>query len=481
MKKIVVLIAVLLFVGLVLAAVTFLRLDPTALGATVIARVSQKTGLRIEADRFALHPVHGLEISEATVTGKVLSGRVTANIEVLRIRHQFLPLMWGELVLDEVLLQSPTVELVTRSIPGEGQGRKVDRQARKQKRRDKKRQAGTGDRSSAQALPGQGDGLRLSIRSLRIDSGTLLIRTTESVEEDFSLEDLRLVLQDLTFDPSAESSTQALSGRGQISTGRIIQGDLEAQMSKGSLNLAAGVADLTDIEVETLNADLRVTTLTVYLDRQPPTYTLSSAGSLDLNGVVGSDDRDGFGPVAIQLEAAGQGPELRQMAGTGALTLEGGSIPEIPSIVQIEELVGQPLLTGRIYEAFTIDYRLKENKIHLEPFELAGEDARIGGSGEIDLTGLLDLEIFVRLQRSALVAGGLSEEQLEPLADEEGMVTVPFQITGKVEDPAVSLSWDGMQEITKDAARTWAEQALEEAKRKAAEWLKQQTEKNDDD
>ena len=83
----------------------------------------------------------------------------------------------------------------------------------------------------------------------------------------------------------------------------------------------------------------------------------------------------------------------------------------------------------------------------LEPFEIVGEGATIGGSGEIDLAGPLALDVFVRLPRRGFEDGELTEEQLASLADEGGMVTIPFAVWGTIDDPSVRLTWDGMKAL----------------------------------
>ena len=322
--------------------------------------------------------------------------------------------------------------------------------------------------------------VRLSVRSLAIEDGSLSIRSRDRDEAGFKLEDLNLWLEGLTFDPGAASNTEAVTGAGRVSTGRIVHGDLEASEARGQIRIGGGVVDVTELNVQSANADLMVSRLTLSFLQEPPSYTFEAAGGLDMNGVLGLADLDGFGPLAIDLGAEGEGPDLSEMVGEGTLTLNAGSIPGFPSVVEIENLVGQPILTGRQYERTEIDYWLTANKIVLEPFEISGEGAEIGGSGEIDLAGPLALEVFVRLPRRGFEDGELTEEQLASLADEGGMVTIPFAVGGTFDDPSVKLTWDGMKALASSATRSWAEQALDEAKKRAAEWLDSQADTRDD-
>jgi hypothetical protein len=322
--------------------------------------------------------------------------------------------------------------------------------------------------------------LRLSIERLKIENGVIRVRSRDDGTETFSVEDLTLGLQDLTFDPEADSSTAAVTGVGRLTTGRVVHGEIEAERAAGEIRLAGGEAELSELEVRTRNADLVIYRLSLDLLEEPPGYSLSAAGGLDLDGALGLDTEGrGFGRVAIELEAAGEGPELAEVDGGGTLILNSGAIPPIPSIVQIEELLGQALLTGRTYERADIDYRLRDNRVELSPFEIVGDGAQLGGSGVVDLAGPVDMDVFVRLPRRSLGDEALEEEGLDEFEDEAGMVTIPFQVGGTIDDPKVQLTWEGAKALVRDAAESWAEKALEEAKKRAAEWLREQSESDD--
>lgn len=475
MKKL--LLGLLLVAGIALALVAFLvsRLDSEALGARLIQQINQQSGIQLEAESFSLHPLRGLELTDARATGRLESGEIQAEVALVRMHHRVVPLLRGELVIHEVLLREPQIELLARSAEEVRQQKAAERRDRRQAKKAGRRQRKTEKQAGiVEDADHPEDPLRLSIRSMAIENGSLSIRPRDRDEASFELEELNLLLEGLAFDPGAPSSTEAVTGAGRLTTGRVLHGDLEATETRGEIRIAGGIADVTELEVRSANSNLMVNRLTIRLLQEPPSYSVEAAGSLDLNGLLGFDDGDGFGPVVIELGAAGEGPELEEMIGEGTLILNGGAIPGIPSVVQIEELVGQPILTGRQYARSEIDYQVRANKIVLEPFQIVGEGAEIGGSGEIDLAGPLALDISVRLPARGLEMTDMTEEQLASMADEGGQVTVPFHVSGTIDDPAVALTWDGMKALASDSAKSWAEEALEEAKKRAAEWLKSQ-------
>ena len=314
-----------------------------------------------------------------------------------------------------------------------------------------------------------------------MDGGAFSARTTRDEEVDLNIEDLDLSLHDLEFDPQSENSPTAVSGRGKFSSGRIVHGDFEAIRSSGEVELVSGLAMASNVEVHSENSDLTIQELEVKLDRDPPRYTLSAVGGLDLNGVLHVGEGPRFGSVGIDLEASGKGPELDAMTGEGTLRLEAGALPGFPAMVQIEELLGRTLLTGREYESATIGYQLADNRLIIAPFELIGDGGNVGGEGEVDLAGTMDLDIYIRLPLETLDIGVVDSDQLASLEDDQGMVKIPFTIYGSFEDPKVGMEWDGMKELVKGSGRSWAERALEEAADKARQWLQKQSEDGEDD
>ena len=135
MKKL--LLGLLVVGGIGLALVVFLvsRLDPEALGERLIVQINQQSGIQLEAAGSSLHPLRGLELTDVRGTGRLESGEIQAKVALLRARHQLLPLLRGELVIDEILLQKPTIELLARSAEDVRQQKAAEREERRQAKR----------------------------------------------------------------------------------------------------------------------------------------------------------------------------------------------------------------------------------------------------------------------------------------------------------------------------------------------------------
>lgn len=471
MKKILWVLSSVVVLVLVLFVTALTRLDSEALGASAIEQIRLQSGIDLQAERSTLHPLRGLQLENVTAVADAPVGRVHATIDQLSIEHRLLPLLWGEVVMNEVQLERPMVTLVSKP----AKRRRVDKSGRQRRERAAERGGGVPAETKPEASQTEeGHTARLSIETLGVEDGVLTARTNDSAADDLRVEQIDLQLRRLKFDPQAENSTLAVSGSGRFTSGRIDYGDFAAERSSGRVGLDQGRAEIVDFRVSSVNGELSVPQLEMQLDRDPLQYELGAAGSLDLNGILGVAEGGRFGPMGLDLTATGKGPELRAMRGRGTLTLEAGSLPGFPAMIQIEDLLGRALLTGREYETTAIEYELVDNRLVFAPFELVGDGGNVGGSGAVDLGGMLDLDVYVRLPRETLEIGVVDEEHLATLEDDQGMVQIPFTLSGTFEDPSIGMEWEGIQELMQGAGRSWAERALEEAAEKAKEWLSSQ-------
>ena len=322
MKKLFLVLAGLLVLALGLIIVLILRFDPEVLGERLIHEVNRQSGIRLQAEKFALHPLRGLELTNAQASGRVEAGDLSASIALLRLDYRVWPLLRGELWLDEVMLVEPRIELRSRSAE-EVRQQKQRKQTKKERRGDRKSPGKERSGTSAEASePPQGRPLELSIERLTVEDGMLAVRSEDGEQTRFLAADLRLILEGLSFEPEAASSIEAVSGRGKLATGRLVHGELEATKAGGRIEVAGGEVVLTEVNVQSANADLMIPRLRIRLTQEPPSYQLDAAGGLDLNGILGVDGgRDGFGPVAVDLAAEGEGPDLSEMIGAGTLSL----------------------------------------------------------------------------------------------------------------------------------------------------------------
>jgi hypothetical protein len=243
-------------------------------------------------------------------------------------------------------------------------------------------------------------------------------------------------------------------------------GEIEAKGTEGQISIDRGKTAITDFGVSTANGEFQVSELTVDVTQSPATYNLSVGGAVDLNGLLGVQGDGGFGPVQLELGAAGEGPETEQLAGQGVLHLAAGSIPTTEAVAKIEKLLQKPLVSGNAYEATDINFEIANNNLLIQPFEIVGTGVRIAGAGSVDLAGPISFRTDIRVPGEGLSVAGIPADAVAYMTDAEGFMTVPFLVSGTMDEPDVGLDKKAIGNAAKDSAKTAVEDyAKEEGKK----------------
>ncbi|MES1204582.1 MAG: hypothetical protein ABUS79_01470 [Pseudomonadota bacterium] len=120
------------------------------------------------------------------------------------------------------------------------------------------------------------------------------------------------------------------------------------------------------------------------------------------------------------------------MEGKGTLALAAGKLPGSPLFVAMEAVLGRAALQGSAYQPATIPFRIADDRMHFDPFELRTSLLSMGVSGWADLAGPVDLRIAVRAPSDAMALARVPPEVLS-LIDDGGWVTVPVRVVGPPE------------------------------------------------
>jgi uncharacterized protein involved in outer membrane biogenesis len=274
MKTLFKILGIILLLIVILVVVVIIRFDPDELGQRVLTWVDQETDIDLEAERFSLHPLKGLELDNAEIHTVTDAGEATVTLDRLLFEHEVWPLLKGELVIHRILLDKPQIQLVSAAEPvadggkgsGSGGGAKEEQAAPAE------------PAESAVTAEGDTSGLAISIAEIRIEGGSLVARTEGAEGDDLDLQGLDLVLADLHFDPTAPSSIEGFAAQGGISVDQIRMGDIEATGTEGRISIDKGKTAITDFGVSTANGELQVSELTVDVTQSPATYNLSVGG-----------------------------------------------------------------------------------------------------------------------------------------------------------------------------------------------------------
>lgn len=431
----------------------FSWLDGEVLGRETLRRVNRIEGVELEAQDVRLHLFSGLELGNVSATVTFGTGRLTMELESLLLEHDLWSLLRGTLEITGIKIVEPRLSLlweVTRVAVG--------RSSATSSRRSK-----AADRTPAieeESVAGGDSRLIVEVSTIRIVDGYLLVRTDGAEGEDLEIQGFSVELRDLAFDPAL--GLPSLVGEGRLRADAIRVGETVAREAVGQISLADGHVRLQSFTFTTPTADLAINDFDADFSIDPFSYDLSIVGEVDLDAVVGAPSSDAMGVAQLSLKAAGEGSETEQMVAQGRLRLADGEIPTPPLIRDLEALLGRPILSGIPYQGTDIRFTVDGSWVALEPFELRGDTVRMGVEGGMSLAGPLDLRIRIRAPVERVEIAGVTRRVLGRLADDEGWLTLPFQVTGTFEQPSVALAWEELEDHAVDVAKEAALDALEE-------------------
>jgi hypothetical protein len=427
-------------VGLLAAAVVvylMVTLDPEVLGQKLIQQINQQGGLQIQAESFQISPFQGLYIENAHVEGKLASGDVTSDIARVVVDYQLLPILKGEVIVDQIVVEQPELVVVSSSS-----------KTRSGASGGKKRSKEPSDPTAADpAVPHEPSSAPpVTISEFRVENASIISRIEGPTPSETTITGLDLQLDDFYLDSSVVDPLLGLTADGSIQIEQISADNLAIQGSRGKISAQRGRVLITDFGVDTDNASLEISSLDLDLRKQPPPFAMQAGGDYDLNSFVQEGAEKTFGPASLQLNLSGSGSALDQVAGDGTLRLERGTIPAFPMVSLIEQLLGERLITGSPYQATDIQFTVADERMQVEPFVLPLENMQISGFGTIEFAGPLDLELAVRLPRDQVNVDSL-EGAIDGLT-EDGWTTLPFNVEGTVGEPDVDID----SSLYKDAA-----------------------------
>ncbi len=398
----------------------WIALDSQSVGQTLLAWVSEASGLQLRAGSMHLGIFSGIELRDVEASGQYVRGDYTVRADRLLFRQRWAPLLRGKFVVDRVVIDKPRVEVVVRRSGTEGDSKKA-----------------APDSTGLQNLP---DSLTLEVHEISISNGTVLIREelpNEKARQDLLLEPVSLVLRDIVLDGSAPKPVDRLAGRGEIEIGQAQMGQLSYRNIRGEVRLQQGVLSSDKLSLSSDEGDLEAT-LSADFNSQPFSYRLTAKASpLNLNEMVNLEKDPVLGPGHLQFEGQGRGTSPEGLVGQGVLHLDPGKIPQQPILTATEKVLGMSGLVGGEYEATEAHFKIAEGRVTIDEFSLKSQNAEVSLGGVVDLDGPIQLQIRLEGKADEMSVPGVPPQVLQALANQQGWVTVPLKVTGTREDPRV--------------------------------------------
>jgi hypothetical protein len=423
--------------------------DSPELGRALLRQVSSRGDLELEAEGFRLSPLHGLRLQNVRVASKIEGGRLEATAERLVLEHRLGPLLRGQILVEQIVLERPEVELVSYDTAASGEGG------------DSPPPAAGGETEEEETGRSK---LSLRVERFAIVDGTLVTRVEGTDEPPTEVRGLDLELRDIASDPAAPSLVQGLSARGELEADEAVAAEILATGVTAQIELADGHLRLRDCAFPTELGRFLIQLLDVDLNRDPYTFQLDLVGDpVRTHEILGGNAEGGFGAGKLDLSLAGDLSEDLHLKGPGSLAVTTGKLPSNAAFEALEKLLGIPLV-GQEYQPFEVPFKIARNRLVAEGFRLAAGQLELAASGWV---GLLDESLSLQLSASALREAidvkEIPKEVLEALTDSEGRVHLPILITGSQGSPAVKFDRSTWGQIVRQRVRGEAEKELGKA------------------
>lgn len=395
--------------------------------------------LRVDASSVRVGLLSGVRLADLEIDARIPDGRLRATADEATLSHRPRRLLAGEIVVEEMVLRRPDVEIVwdgaaaPRRQPG-GDGA-----------RDEGAVALAPDPAPASSAA-EGWSLAVAIDRLAIEDGRLVMREEGAPGEMVRFEGLGVELRDLALPPGESSPLLAATGTGEVGAARLVTPALVSERPRGALRLAGGHVVLAELSLPTEYGPLAVRRLDLDLGRDPYVYTLEGGGApLDTAKLLGA--ASGFGVAELGFAFDGDGSEDGALRGGGTLEVGEGQLGSLPLLAAIERLLVGTELVGRPYEGFAVPFEVAGDLLTLHPFALDAGNLRLAGRGSIDLAGPLDLHLELAMPRADVAVKEIPREVLEALTDVDGRVKLPILVAGTLDAPRAAFdtrAWAGL-------------------------------------
>jgi len=472
----------LLFVGLglvlllVIAVGVFLvvGIDSAAVGRRVLDRAGARLGLELDAEAFRFHLLRGLEIEGLTARGRLDAGDVEARLEALVLRHELWPLFSGRVVIRELRLERPEIELTATPESGTSTASSSSPAAAPETAAaDSAEGVDSAEGTDTRAEAGTEDeaGLDLEIQRARLRDGRLVLRSADPEgEAPTEVHGLDLRLDQVSLRPDAPAGLVGVQARGELSVTEVIAGELRATEGRGKVALEDGHLRLADGRLRLDAGEVRTLELDLDLSREPFAYELTlGAEPLRTGALLAVPDSAAgdLGPSRFELTARGRGSDFAAMDGQGRLAISEGTLPESPLLTAIDALVEGVALVGADYEPMDVGFQVRGGRVEIQPLQLTAGEATLDLEGWAVPAGPLELRLSLGMPREGVDVKEIPEELLDALTDADGRLHLPLLASATMEGETLARvrvvpDTDALEEAGRQKVEERVQEKIEE-------------------
>lgn len=381
----------LVVIAVVVVGLLYYRFDSPALGQSVADAVEDATGARLQADGFTLQIARGLTARDLTVTMETPGADLRVHLDELVLQHRLWPLLRGKVEVQQVVLDRPVVELISKPVPPAAEAPPPPGEASP----SPVVEPPLVPEPAAPAQPGRT--MRLAVERFAINDGHVIFRTEGQEQPQAEVHGLTLALADLVVDPAASPSYMGLSGKGSLAIASMAWAGQTFTDATGAIVVSRGRTELTDVGLRTALGVVSLDEAVLDLTTAPFSYRIAVSGrDLDLNNAVGAAGQRALGVANLVLTGEGRGPDPTAFQGAGRLSLAAGSLPDLPPLRTIDASLEAGVVGAR-YEATDVAITVADGRLTLTPFTLKSDLLTLDLAGGGDVTGRLDLDGRLRL------------------------------------------------------------------------------------
>lgn len=385
-------------------------------------------GVSLTSDSLRFLPSRGLVAegveARAEVGGDSFVARAPRMILALRPG----PLLRGELVVGSILLEEPSIEILSRT-PALRSGA-----------------TGTDD-EAPESRSGHGRDsrrLRFDLDSFRLAGGRVLGRM-EGGGGTTTLEGLDLELWRPRLAGPPGEGLAGLEARGRLRAAELALEGLELPDVAADLEVERGRFRLGSFEVWSESGHYAVDRLDVDLAQSPYRYRLAMR-ALDVDAGELWGLGPGLGPLRATIQASGEGSGLSGVVAEMTVDLDAGELPAAELLTRLDAALGTAFV-GAAYEPSTAEVSLSGSELSIEPCDLDTSRGHLVVGGTAGVDGALALTLDVVVEPEVLAGAGLSAEILDALGERGGWVRLPLAVGGRLERPRLVPSEAGLERL----------------------------------
>lgn len=451
--------------------------DSEALGRAVLERAGAATGLELAAEGYSFRPLSGLKVRGLTARGTLPAGHLDARLERLSLSHEFWPLLWGRVVVHEIILEQMVVSLTPGAAPSQGSSQgSLEGSSQASSQASSASPASSPPEDSATAIPSgevanagnaEADGgLQLNVQTLRLEDAEITLHSDLPGEPPTVVRGLDVTLHDVHRAAAAPAGLAGLVAEGEMAFEEALLGELTATEGESSLGLRDGHLRLTEGELRLPAGPFRVEEVDLDLTREPFAYLVDLAGEpLATGELLGLGARGtemaGLGDTRLTIRGTGEGSAPEAFRAEGGVEVEGGTLPPLALLSAIDSLVDGAGLVGEDYQPLELRFDVADARVSLAPFRLVAGSTELGIEGWAGLDGRLQLAVDLVLPRAGVEVKEVPRELLDALTDEAGRLHLPLEVVGDAMGMRVVPDADVLQQAVRDEAEERVQQEVE--------------------